>query len=156
MTNLSISLSGRIPFVNLNINKLNLPIEIINLIKEFLFYELDNWIKIKQIREKKAYIIFPFKFSRHSLDNLPGFWIFIYAFEPNPFDFRAQNCIKCGNYKKSEIYHRFLPNSAKCLCNIYNLKQLEVERSIKKINRRNNIKTLINSPNYPMNMPELN
>jgi len=117
------ALQFRIPTILTLLNRFDLPEVVIALIKDFGFYSFEKWILLFH-KQKNAKLVDIFLNSRLDFThpNIPnngslvGSWSLIPFNDPNYHHFTAKNCIKCGNYKESDIYCRFLPNKIKCIC----------------------------------------
>jgi hypothetical protein len=131
-------------FVNkiCTINQLSIPNELLDIIKEYLFYDASASIIIQHIRSKKSELCSLIKNAINLEDitnmNVPGEWIFIIDVHNNQngiypeyeneeywplsitYEFGANNCQICGDYIKPPL-HSYCPsgispqNTCKCI-----------------------------------------
>jgi hypothetical protein len=104
------------------INELNLPMDMVNVIKEYTFYNIEEIAK--KNKEKVCRAIVLADFSRaNRFNGDPNYsdndesWMFGYAYESvteEEIQLQATNCSTCGNY----IYycHDYTINSITCHC----------------------------------------
>jgi hypothetical protein len=112
-------------------NNLCLPIEIINIVKSFTFYDINTATKMKKVKKYKQKCmktILDATFSNYKTtlqkelleyneENMAfydGYWRFGYLNHSTETHYiQTENCTKCGNYV-SEIY----PQCIKCKCTV--------------------------------------
>ena len=98
------------------INKIKLPSEIKDIIKSFIFNNINNIIK-KQLKKKNkiCYLIKNTKFSGSSYIN-EDIEIFRFYIKNERNIYRFKLCKKCGDYLTCSNYYE-IPCKIKCNCN---------------------------------------
>jgi len=104
-------------------NEIRLPTDMINIIKDYSFYNIEE--VAKKNKEKVCRAIVSAEFSRANRFNSdPEYsdgdenWVFGYEYETNGYgekiQLQARNCSECGNY--IHCCHDFNINSIICHC----------------------------------------
>ena len=106
------------------INRLNLPNEILDIIKSYSFYDKKTYKMIKTVKDCIKIIDYNFKYISVSRNKpINGYntetdehWAFTYnILSNNSIQFQAINCKYCGKYIMSRNYN-LIPNKLKCMC----------------------------------------
>jgi len=117
--------------VQLHMNRLNLPYDVVNVIKSFLFYDIKTYVVILNIKIQKqiTHILFMNDaISRaNKFDNNPSYsdneedWAFGFSGRHYTENLQLQgtNCGRCGNYKvNTNMYDFEHSNHIYCACHI--------------------------------------
>ena len=117
--------------IQLHMNRLNLPYDVVDVIKSFLFYDIKTYIVILNSKIQKQ--IIHILFMNHALsrankfDNKPSYtdneedWAFGFSGRhyTEKLQLQAINCGRCGNYKFHSYMDDFeYPNHIYCVCHI--------------------------------------
>ncbi len=112
-------MSSTIVKKQLIINKINLPQDILNIIKDYAFYDTNKYmVKIKKKKNITLTQINSTVYSGKHIDN--NFdrrcWIFWYKNDEKCPQFQAYFCTKCGNYinLSSLVYDNILKIICDC------------------------------------------
>ena len=100
----------------LTINKINLPLDVLNIVKDYMFYTLNSMTHVRKlITEKKELDLIKKAWSRNNILNIfnqhssrlyEEHWIFGFTYENGPNEtvqLQGVNCKKCGEYE----YNRY-------------------------------------------------
>lgn len=106
----------------LTINRLNLPSEILDIIKGYSMYDIPTWLAllqpVKNIKNEIFQLITNSISRANPLFDTDDGWIENWNFYMG-YDlaivFDAKNCKKCGNYKESTIFNHIQLHT-KCNC----------------------------------------
>lgn len=104
------------------INKISKPMDILNIVKSYLFYDKKSLTFAKKVTQQKKLINCLIKEGRSDIINSSGYWIFDILSLHNKHiinTLQAYNCTKCGefslvmwtNYKVNNN-----PTLPKCTC----------------------------------------
>lgn len=115
-------------------NKIRLPTDMINIIKEYSFYNIEE--VAKKNKEKVCRAIVLAEYSRaNRFNNIPSYsdndenWVFGYAYGEKYYgemiQLQATNCSVCGNY--IHYCHDFNINSIICHCWDQNHEEWNIE-----------------------------
>jgi len=107
----------------IHINRINLPTEILETIKAFLFYDIQTFKAIKTYKYLNRFIVRDIEnaISRNACKNkllmteMSSKWIFLSADIHKTIILHARNCLSCGNY--IETNNLIIPDNALCICN---------------------------------------
>ena len=117
--------------IQLHMNRLNLPYDLVDVIKSFLFYDIKTYVLILNSKIQKQIIHILFMndaLSRaNHFDNKPSYtdkeedWAFGFSglHPTEDLQLQAINCGGCGNYKiHTNMYEFEYPNRIYCLCHL--------------------------------------
>jgi len=96
-----------------------LPEDVLNVVKDFAFYDIDTWTIIQRAREAKlrAMEIIRHAVTKYTLeeDETNEMWCFMcYTHLNEKTQMQASNCSTCGNYK----HFGYLPETIICHCQL--------------------------------------
>jgi len=100
------------------LNEIQLPTDVINIIKEFCFVNIEEVTKKNKL--KINVIIRSAILSTYEDDD--AFWFFELLLDENEygekFELRGHNCLECGNYGNyfCKSYNNYLFNLSTCTC----------------------------------------
>ena len=103
----------------LTINNIKLPLDVLNIVKDYAFYTIDTMSYVRKlITEKKELLLIKKAWSRNNILNrfhqesarvFEEHWIFGFTRENDPFEnlqLQGVNCKKCGEYETNRYSYK--------------------------------------------------
>jgi hypothetical protein len=114
-------ISSSFAVTQMRINKIPLPMDNINMIKDFIFYDyVTGRARVQKAQVCKTINCAPFSRNSLNMQDDDGIWVFREEYNVVGFigvQFQAMNCVICGNYRSSDlIFDGVLPERIRCRC----------------------------------------